>query len=104
MQRLAFRMQLKPGSAAAYQERHDAIWPELKKLLKEAGISEYSIFLDHETESLFAFQKVAGASGSQDLADNAIVQKWWSHMADLMETNDDQSPISIPLQEVFYLS
>jgi L-rhamnose mutarotase len=104
MKRLAFKMQLKPGCAEAYTERHNAIWPELKDLLNDAGISEYSIFLDAETNTLFAFQKVAGTGGSQDLASHPVVQKWWAYMADLMETNDDQSPVSIPLDEVFYMA
>lgn len=96
-------MHLKAGKADAYRERHNALWPELKKLLKEAGISEYSIFLDEETNTLFAFQKVSGEGGSQDLANRLIVQKWWAHMADIMETMPDNSPVSTPLKEVFYL-
>lgn len=96
-------MKLKPDTAQQYRERHDAIWPELKQLLKEAGVSEYSIFLDPETNALFAFQKVAGDAGSQALKDNPIVQKWWAHMADLMEVHEDNSPVSISLDEVFYL-
>ena len=103
MKRLAFKMQLKKGQQAAYEKRHDEIWPELKRLLKEAGIAEYSIFLDEETHTLFAFQKVAGDAGSQDLASHPVVRKWWDYMADLMEVNPDNSPVSIPLQEVFYL-
>ena len=103
MQRLAFKMKLKPNSAAEYIRRHDAIWPELKQLLKDEGVSEYSIFLDSETNTLFAFQKVSGEGGSQDLSDNPIVKKWWAYMADLMEVNSDNSPVSTPLEEVFYL-
>ena len=103
MQRLAFKMKLNPNNAQEYARRHDAIWPELKQLLKESGVSEYSIFLDAETETLFAFQKVSGDSGSQDLADNPIVRKWWDHMSDLMEVHPDNSPVSTPLEEVFYL-
>lgn len=103
MQRLAFKMKLKPGCEQVYAERHAAIWPELKQLLKETGISAYSIFLDEETGTLFAFQKVSQANGSQDLKDNPIVKKWWDYMADLMEVNEDNSPVSVPLKEVFYL-
>lgn len=103
MQRLAFKMHLKPDCADEYTRRHDAIWPELKQLLTESGVSEYSIFLDGETNTLFAFQKVSGEGGSQDLKDNPIVQKWWSHMADLMEVHADNSPVSTPLEEVFFL-
>ena len=103
MQRLAFKMKLKKGQKEAYKERHDELWTELKALLKANGVSEYSIFLDEETSTLFAFQKVSGESGSQDLANNAIVKKWWDFMADIMEVNSDNSPVSIPLEEVFYM-
>ena len=102
MQRFAFKMKLKPGAEAEYKKRHDKIWPELAKLLKDAGISDYSIFLDEETHTLFAVQKQTGAS-SQDLGSTEIVQKWWAYMADIMETNSDNSPVSIPLKEVFYM-
>lgn len=101
--RLAFKMKIKPGCAAEYKKRHDEIWPELKVLLKEAGVSDYSIFLDEETNTLFAVQKVEGDGGSQDLGSTAVVQKWWAYMADIMEVNDDNSPVSIPLREVFYM-
>ena len=67
-----------------------------------SGVSEYSIFLEKETGKLFAFQHNTG-QGSQDLGQNPIVQKWWAYMADIMETNEDNSPVSIPLREVFYL-
>lgn len=103
MQRLAFKMKLNEGQKAAYIKRHDELWPELETLLKDNGVSEYSIFLDEETYTLFAFQKVSGEGGSQDLANNAIVKKWWDLMADIMEVNPDNSPVSIPLEEVFYL-
>ncbi|MFW5773665.1 MAG: L-rhamnose mutarotase [Tangfeifania sp.] len=103
MERIAFKMHLKNGMKKEYKKRHDAIWPELKQLLKYAGISEYSIFLDEETDTLFAFQKVTEGSGSQDLRQNEIVQKWWEYMADIMETNADSSPVSTELEEVFYM-
>lgn len=101
--RLAFKMILNENQKEVYKKRHDEIWPELKVLLKEAGVSEYSIFLDEETNTLFAFQKVSGESGSQDLSSNPIVQKWWKFMADIMETNADFSPVSTQLEEVFYM-
>lgn len=103
MQRLAFKMKLNAGQKEAYTKRHNELWPELRILLKENGVSEYSIFLDEETNTLFAFQKVSGSGGSQDLASNEIVKKWWDFMADIMEVNPDNSPISMPLEEVFYL-
>ncbi len=103
MQRLAFKMKLNPGMREEYAKRHNAIWPDLKKLLQDAGVYDYSIFLDEETNTLFAVQKVSGDGGSQDLGSTEIVKKWWAYMADIMETNPDNSPISIPLPEVFYM-
>jgi len=102
--RSAFKMKLKPGYADEYKRRHDNIWPELSTLLREAGIGDYSIFLDEETHTLFAVQKVDAASaGSQGLGHHPLVKKWWAYMADIMETNADLSPVAIPLPEVFYM-
>lgn len=103
MQRLAFKMYLNEGQKQEYEKRHDEIWPELKTLLKDAGVSEYSIFLDEETNILFAFQKVSGEGGSQDLGQTEIVQKWWAYMKDVMKSNPDNSPVSVALEEVFYM-
>ncbi len=103
MARQAFKMKLKPGQKEEYRRRHAAIWPELVSLLHETGVSEYSIFLDEETNTLFAFQLQDGSQSSQDLGDNPVVQKWWAYMADIMDTNPDKSPVSIPLDEVFYM-
>lgn len=103
MKRSAFKMFLKPGFENEYEKRHNEIWSELKALIAESGVYDYSIFLDKETNTLFATQKVKGDGGSQDLGNNPIVQKWWAYMADIMETNPDNSPISVQLQEVFYM-
>lgn len=96
-------MQLKKGFEAEYQRRHEAIWPELKALLSESGVYDYTIFLEEESGKLFAVQKNRGEGGSQDLGDSPIVQRWWAYMADIMETNADSSPVSIPLREVFHM-
>lgn len=96
-------MKLRPGKKTEYKRRHAAIWPELVNLLHDTGVSDYYIFLDEETNTLFAVQNQDGVSSSQDLGDNPIVQKWWAFMADIMDTNPDKSPVSIPLEEVFYM-
>ena len=96
-------MKLNPGTVDEYRKRHDNLWPELHKLLKDVGLLEFSIFYDEETDLLFAFQKQAGDKGSQDLGQTEIVKKWWKYMADIMETNPDKSPVSTMLEEVFYM-
>jgi L-rhamnose mutarotase len=103
MDRVAFKMKIFPGFEQEYKKRHDEIWPELVALLKEAGISDYSIFLDQETNSLIGFLKVKDKAVMDKLPTNEIMQKWWAYMANVMESNPDNSPVSIPLQEVFYL-
>ena len=83
MKRIAFKMKLLPGVKEEYKKRHQNIWPELKELMLKAGIKDYSIFFDQETDTLFAVQKVSGESDSQELGQTEIVQKWWAYMADI---------------------
>ena len=97
MKREAFKMFLKPGFEKEYEKRHAAIWPELKKMLSDGGVYDYSIYWDKDTNILFACQKTKGDESSQDMGANPIVQKWWDYMADIMEVNPDNSPVTIPL-------
>ena len=97
-------MKLKPGCEAEYQKRHDAIWPELSEVLTAAGVSDYSIFLDAETLTLFATLKVADDNTAADLPNHPTVKKWWAFMADIMETNPDNSPVCVSLSEVFHMA
>ena len=102
MQRCAFIMRIKPGFEAEYRKRHDEIWPELSRLLKAAGIRDYSIYLDKNTGTLFAVQKLTDNNTNNDLPSHPLMKKWWAYMSDIMETNPDNSPVSHPLEEVFY--
>ena len=103
MERYAFKMQLKPGVEDEYKKRHDEIWPEMISVLKEAGVSDYSIFLDEETGQLFAFLRRDEKHLMDALPDKAIVRKWWDWNAPLMEVLTDNEPVSIPLKEMFHL-
>lgn len=103
MKRVAFKMFLNKGSEVEYKKRHDAIWPEIKDLLKETGIAHYSIFLDEETSTLFGVLECYDEDRYQNLAQESVMQKWWDFMKDLMQTNADHSPKSINLKELFYL-
>jgi L-rhamnose mutarotase len=103
MDRVAFKMTLLPGCKDEYQKRHNEIWPELSTLLKQTGISEYSIFLDEESNSLFGFLKARDPKLLDCLPTKAIMQIWWGYLSDIMLCNPDKSPVSIPLSEVFYL-
>lgn len=102
MQKIAFTMQLKPGMATEYQRRHDEIWPELTEALQGACIYDYSIFLDSASGRLFGVQKLLPGHTSAELPSLPVMQRWWAYMADLMETNPDNSPVVVPLIQVFH--
>jgi len=103
MQRIGFKMKLLKGKEDEYKKRHDEIWGELKELLKQTGIKDYSIFLDEKTNDLFAYLTINDETKLDELANEAVMKKWWNYMIDIMETNEDNSPVVAPLKEVFYL-
>jgi L-rhamnose mutarotase len=103
MEKYAFRMTLNPGMKDEYKRRHDAIWPELVELLREAGISDYSIHLDEQTNHLFGVLWRTAGHGMDALPRNPVMRKWWDYMADLMETGPDNEPVSVPLETVFHM-
>lgn len=102
-EKYAFRMRLNPGMRAEYQKRHDAIWPELEALLREAGVSDYSIHFDEETNALFGVLWRADGHGMDDLPKHPVMQRWWAHMADIMETRADNEPAAVPLPTLFHM-
>ena len=103
MEQIAFAMQLNPGQKKEYIRRHDAIWPELSELLREAGIRDYSIFLDEETYILFAVLKRTPGHTMDRLPDEEIMRRWWEYMAPIMRTHEDNSPVSRSLEQVFHM-
>lgn len=102
-ERIAFRMSLNPGQAEEYERRHDAVFPQLVAALKEAGVSDYSIWLDPETYHLFATLLRPRAHGMDGLPTDEVVRRWWAHMADIMETHPDDEPVQVPLRRVFHM-
>lgn len=96
-------MQLHRGFEEEYRRRHDNLWPDLKDLLKKHGVSEYSIFLDEDTNTLFGIMQVEDPAQLENMPEHPVMKKWWAYMRDIMDTNPDNSPVSIPLKEVFYL-
>jgi L-rhamnose mutarotase len=104
MQRIAFVMQLHAGCEEEYRRRHASIWPELAALLRETGIRDYSIFLEEKTLQLFAILRIDDAMKLDSLAGQPVMRRWWDYMKDMMATNPDQSPVAVPLKEMFHLS
>ena len=101
--RKGFKMHLHKGVEAEYKKRHDALWPEMKAMIREHGGRNYSIFLDRDTGILYGYIEIEDEKKWAASADTAICRKWWDYMADIMETNPDNSPVSIDLLPVFHL-
>jgi L-rhamnose mutarotase len=97
-------MKLHAGKAAEYKRRHDELWDDVKQLLKDSTVSDYSIFLDEETHILFATLKVEDLDKFAQIPSHPVIKRWWEYMADIMETNSDNSPVSMDLKDVFYLA
>ena len=102
-ERTAFRMRLEPGKREEYARRHEDIWPELVALLREAGVSDYSIWLDEQTNCLFGILTRADDHTMDALPDHPVMRRWWAMMADLMETHPDDAPVAVPLVRVFHM-
>jgi L-rhamnose mutarotase len=103
LEKHAFKMKLHPGMEAEYRKRHDEIWPELSALLREAGVRDYSIHLDRETNILFGVLSRPVDHSMASLPDHPVMKRWWAHMADIMESNPDNSPVESDLVTVFHL-
>lgn len=104
MIRKAFKMKVYPDQIEEYTKRHNPIWTELEEVLKNHGVHNYSIFFDSETHVLFGYAELESEEKWKRIADTEICKKWWTHMAPLMETNEDNSPMSKVLKEVFHMS
>jgi L-rhamnose mutarotase len=103
MIRKAFLMTLLPGHQEEYERRHTNIWPEMQALLHGHGVHNYSIFLERTTDRLFAYAEIESEQLWQQIAETEVCRRWWAYMKDLMLTNEDDSPASVALDEVFHL-
>ena len=101
--RIAFKMKLFEGNVEEYKKRHNPIWIELKEVLINHGVRSYSIFLDKDTNNLFGYAEVSDLKQWEEVANTDICRKWWDYMAPLMEVNEDNSPVSVELEEVFHV-
>jgi L-rhamnose mutarotase len=102
MPRFAFKMFLNPGQADEYRRRHDAIWPELSALIARAGVRNYSIYLDEDTNTLFAYLERDEHHGMAELPNDPIMRRWWDFMADIMRY-ENGAPVAIVLPEMFHM-
>jgi len=103
MLRKAFRMRVNAGAAEEYERRHNPIWKDLEDVLLVHGVVSYSIYLDADSQDLFAYVEVENEESWASIARTDVCQRWWRHMCDIMPANADASPVSQDLREVFHI-
>jgi L-rhamnose mutarotase len=101
--RKAFRMSVNAGAEAEYERRHRPIWKDLEDVLLDHGVGTYSIFLDEASHELFGYVEVDSDERWARVAGTEVCQRWWRHMRDVMPSNEDHSPVSRDLREVFHI-
>ena len=96
-------MKLYAGKEEEYKRRHDELWPEIIESIRRDGGKNYTIFHDPETDLLFEYIEIDDPDVWAERGADAHIQRWWDYMADIMETNADNSPVCRPINEVFHL-
>ena len=103
MLRKSFKMKLYKGMEDEYEKRHNNLWPEMKEMIHNYGGSNYSIYLDEDTNLLYGYIEIEDVERWDESANTEICRRWWDYMKDIMETNADNSPVSVDLKQVFHL-
>jgi L-rhamnose mutarotase len=99
----AFLMSVNPDKHGEYENRHNPIWKDLEDVLKSHGVHNYNIFLNPETNQLFAYVEIEDLERWDAISQTAACRRWWAYMKDIMPSNLDNSPESVELKQVFYL-
>jgi L-rhamnose mutarotase len=103
MIRKGFKMKLHANMAEEYKKRHDNLWLEMVEMIHEYGGKNYTIFMDEETNILFGYLEIEDNNLWNKTAETEICKKWWAYMADIMDTNPDNSPVAVDFKEMFHL-
>jgi len=103
MIRKAFLLAVNSDAHAEYERRHRPIWKDLEDVLTSHGVSNYSIFLDPQSSQLFGYAEIESEELWASIAETDECKRWWAFMRDIMPSNEDNSPVSTELVEVFHL-
>lgn len=103
MERVAFVMRVRPDQEAEYRRRHEMVWPEMLRALKDAGCANYSIYM--KGQDLFAYMEVEDfAHFKRQISADPDAQRWEAQMAPIMEHGlQPETGFHELLPEVFHL-
>ena len=97
MEKYAWKALIKEGCLDEYIKRHNEIWPEMKQMLLDAGISNYTIWnVGNELFGYYECEKgVDYASKIQAMSE--VNKKWDAYMKDIMIMEKDPVTGAQPL-------
>ena len=106
MQRVGFKLQIRPEMADEYKRRHAEVWPDMLQALRETGWTNYSIFLDRADGTLFGYLETPDLDAAKaGMATCEVNARWQADMAPFFVALDGKNPDEgfLLLEEVFHL-
>lgn len=106
MQRVGFRLQIRPEMMDEYVRRHAEVWPDMLQALRETGWTNYSLFLDRTDGTLFGYFETPDlAAAKTGMASREVNERWQTDMAPFFIALEGKRPDEgfLQLEEVFYL-
>lgn len=102
MEKIAWTATIKDGKCDEYISRHDKIWQDMKDVLKEAGIVNYTIWLNGNT--VFGYYECTkGIAYAQKVqSQSVVVQKWNEYMKDVMDLKMDKKTGAQPKMQCVF--
>lgn len=105
MQRVCFQLQVKPELIEEYRARHQAVWPEMLRALKDHGWHNYSLFLRADGLLIGYLETPSLEAARTGMAATEVNARWQAEMAEFFVELGDARPDTgfVQLEEVFHL-
>jgi L-rhamnose mutarotase len=103
MERFCFTFELRPGAEAEYQRRHDEIWPELVAALKDAGVSNYTLFRRDRQVIAYCECEPDAATAFGNVGATEVNRRWSAWFEDVIERLTDADGELFQAHEVWHL-
>ncbi|MEO6713763.1 MAG: L-rhamnose mutarotase [Mycobacteriales bacterium] len=105
MERVCFRLAVRPDLLPEYVRRHRDVWPEMLLALQQTGWSNYSLFLDADGTLIGYFETDDLERALSGMAEREINSRWQAEMAPFFDglagTRPDEA--FTRLDEIFHL-
>lgn len=103
MERFCFTFTIKPGAEVEYKRRHDEIWPEMIQALKDAGITNYTLFRRGLDIIAYAECHPDAKTAFGKVAETEVDARWSEWFGDVIERRFDETGEPMTAEEVWHL-